>query len=366
MALVSGADRRTGWVWHPRYAEHDAGLDFGPWVAPGASFESPAGKQRFADLVETSGLIEALVPLPVSPVSEVDLLRVHDSAYVARVQALSDGDGGDAGDFCHVGRGSFEIAQLAAGGTYAAVSAVLTGEVRNAYALVRPAGHHAEAARGRGYCIFGNIAVAVAKARAELDLRRVAVIDWDVHHGNGTEDMFRADPAVLTVSLHQDRLYPEDSGAITSHASVVNIPLPPGCGWGAYFDAFTRLVLPALRDLRPDLIVVASGFDSGGLDPMGRMLLSASAFARLTGLLMGAAEELCDGRLVLSHEGGYSELHVPFCGVAVLEQMSGARTSVEDAFAWLDDDPYQALLDHQSAVVTAALAAWRAAPHPVR
>jgi acetoin utilization deacetylase AcuC-like enzyme len=357
VALVIPATRRTGWVWEPAFAQHDAALDFGPWVAPGAAFESPAGKQRFADLVAVSGLIDALVPLRVEPVTDADLRRVHAPDYIARVQALSAGGGGDAGDYCHVGSGSFEIAQLAAGGTVAAVAAVLDGSVHNAYALVRPAGHHAEAGRGRGYCIFGNIAVAITKARAELGLGRVAVVDWDVHHGNGTEDMFRGDPGVLTISLHQDHLYPEDSGSISSDRSVINVPLPPGCGFGAYADAFERVVLPALRAHRPELIVVASGFDSGGFDPMGRMLLSSSAFARLTGLLMEAADDLCDGRLVLSHEGGYSELHVPFCGLAVLEQLSGARTDVEDPLAWIDEDPYQALAPHQSAVVDDVAAA---------
>lgn len=364
VAVITHAARRTGWVWHPSYAHHDASLDFGPWVAPGATFESPAGKQRFADLVVASGLSGELVHLPVDEIDDADLLRVHDPGYVDLVRRLSAGEGGGAGDFCHVGRGSFEIARLAVGGTYAAICQVVTGRVRNAYALVRPAGHHAEAARGRGYCVFGNIAVAVAKAQAELGVGRVAVVDWDVHHGNGTEEMFRTDDGVLTISLHQDRLYPEDSGDLSAAPSTVNIPLQPGCGWGAYEDAFRRVVGPALMDFEPDLVVVASGFDSGGLDPMGRMLLSSSSFARMTGLLMHWADQLCDGRLVLSHEGGYSELHVPFCGLAVLEQLSGARTSVDDPFAWLDDDPHQPLQVHQRARIDQVLEMRTAATRP--
>jgi acetoin utilization deacetylase AcuC-like enzyme len=159
--IVAGAPRSTGWVTHERYLWHDATLPWGPWTQPGASLETPEGKRRLANLIAASGLLDSLVPLAPRPLDRRDLLRFHTPAYVDRVAAMSAGEGGEAGDFAHVGPGSYEIALLAAGGAYEAVRAVVTGQVDNAYALVRPAGHHAEADRGRGYCLFGNIAVAV-------------------------------------------------------------------------------------------------------------------------------------------------------------------------------------------------------------
>lgn len=361
--IVEKARRRTGWVTHESYLWHDSSLSWGPWTQPGSPLETPEGKRRLANLVAAGGLLDELVAMSPRPLDRDDLLRFHTPAYVDRVKALSAGGGGEAGDYAHVGPGSYEIALLAAGGASEAVRAVVTGEVDNAYALVRPAGHHAEADRGRGYCLFGNIALAVLKARAELGLARVAVVDWDVHHGNGTAAAFDADPDVLALSVHQHLLYPEDSGRVTETGSgpavgtTVNVPLPPGSGEGAYAEAFDRVVEPAVRRFAPDLVIVACGFDAGGMDPLGRMLLSAAAFARLTTRVLAWADDLCDGRVVLVHEGGYSDLHVPFCGLRTLEALSGARTDVEDPFAWLDDDPHQGLADHQRAAVSWAVAA---------
>ena len=359
------AERRTGWVWDERFTQHDASLDLGAWVEPGPMFETPAGKQRIASLVAATGLIDQLTALSPDPIDRDDLERVHDPAYVDRVASLSSTGGGPAGDYCHVGPGSYEIALLAAGGTYAALRAVLEGRADNAYALVRPAGHHAEPGRGRGYCVFSNLGVAIHKARAELGMGRVAVVDWDVHHGNGTEAIFADDPEVLTVSIHQDRLYPGDTGDPLSTGSPaapgtsVNVALPPGSGWGAYEHALHRVVAPAVRAFRPDVLLVANGFDAGSFDPMGRMLLSSAAFGRLAEFVRQLAEELCQGRVMLSHEGGYSELHVPFCGLAVLEALSGARTGVEDPFAWVEADPHQTLTTHQAEAVTRTVEAHR-------
>ena len=155
----------------------------------------------------------------------------------------------------------------------AAVESVMKGATDNAYALVRPPGHHAEPNRGRGYCIFGNIAVAVKYALAKLGVSRVAVVDWDVHHGNGTQLAFYENPDVLTISIHQDNLYPTASGAMEDNGAGrgagfnLNLPMPPGSGVGAYLAAFERVVVPALRKFKPELIVVASGLDANAYDP---------------------------------------------------------------------------------------------------
>ena len=173
-----------------------------------------------------------------------------------------------------------------------AVDAVVSGAVENAYALVRPPGHHAEPDRGRGYCIFGNIAVAIMYARARLGVTRVAVVDWDVHHGNGTQRAFYEAPNVLTISIHQDNLYPANSGAVSENGAGsglgynLNIPMPPGSGGGAYLAAFERLIIPALRRFKPELIMVASGLDAGGFDPLGCMMLHSEHYRRLTRLIL--------------------------------------------------------------------------------
>jgi acetoin utilization deacetylase AcuC-like enzyme len=175
------------------------------------------------------------------------------------------------------------------------------------------------------------VAAAAARARG---VSRVAIVDWDVHHGNGTQDAFFDDSTVLTISIHHDRLFPPDSGGAdeVGAGTNVNVPLPPGCGEGAYADAMRRVVMPAVRAFAPELIVVACGYDASALDPLGRMQLRAASFARLAQAVLELAAELCDGRLVCVHEGGYSEYYVPFCGLAVVEQLAGVRTGIEDPY----------------------------------
>lgn len=185
----------------------------------------------------------------------------------------------------------------------------MSGRVRNAYALVRPTGHHAEADAGRGYCGFGNLVLLVRHAQRIHRLGRVAVIDWDVHHGNGTESAFMDDPSVLTLSVHQERCYPIDSGGLdvtgTGRAAGtnLNVPLPPGSGHGAYVAAFDRVILPALHRFRPELIVVASGLDASAMDPLGRMLCTSETYRQMAALVTAAADDLCGGRLIATHEG---------------------------------------------------------------
>jgi len=359
--MVTPALRRTGFVCDDSYFAHRTDEGLGPWVAPGPAFESAAGKRRIRDLAVATGLMTQLVPLAPSPLTREDCLRFHTAEYLDLLAEMSDGEGGNAGEETWFGPGSFEIALLSAGGTWTAIRSVLTGEVDNAYALVRPPGHHAERHWGRGYCLLANIALAVMKARAELGVERVAVVDWDVHHGNGTEQAFHEDPDVLTVSVHQDMLYPRDSGFLTDRGAGrgvganLNVPLPAGSGRGAYLAAFERVVEPAVRRFRPELIVVASGFDAGALDPLGRMMLSAGAYGELADRLRVLAEELCGGRLAMSHEGGYSELHAPFCGLRVLEALSGSPTGVEDPFDYVSRYGGQALTAHQEAAVDEAV-----------
>ena len=298
--------------------------------------ENPETKRRLRNLIEVTGLSGHLAMRRAEVASRADLLRVHPESYLSAFKAASDAGGGELGLRTPFGAGGYEIAALSAGLAKAALRAVLLGEVGNAYALSRPPGHHCTADFPNGFCLLNNIAIAVRAAQAEGLVRRVAVIDWDVHHGNGTEAIFYADPDVLTISLHQERNYPLDTGGVDARGegagvgANLNLPLPPGTGHAGYLHAMERVVLPALDRFKPEAIVVACGFDAAAVDPLGRMLCTAETFRSLTRLVMQAADRLCDGRLTLVHEGGYSEVYVPFCGHAVLEELSQSDIAAPD------------------------------------
>jgi acetoin utilization deacetylase AcuC-like enzyme len=345
---------RTGYVWEELYGWHDTGTHVG-FIRPGGliqpfhHFESPESKVRLASLVEASGLARKLKRLTVTPASEEDILAVHTRRHLDHIRAGSASErGGDSGDGTSpFGPGGIEIGLLAAGGAIAAARAVVTGDVRNAYALIRPCGHHARPDQGMGFCMFANAAIAIEHVRHHHGVGRVAVVDWDVHHGNGTQEIFEDNPDVLTISIHQDDLYPKGIGTLAERGrgrgegANINIPLPAGTGNEGYVHAMEQVVLPALRRFQPELIVVACGFDPSALDPLGGMLVTASGFRRMTRLIVDAAETLCDGRLFMTHEGGYSPVHVPVCGIAVIEEMSGEKTEVVDFMA----DEYETLPD---------------------
>jgi acetoin utilization deacetylase AcuC-like enzyme len=301
--------------------------------------ENPETKRRLKNLIEVTGLSRHLAMRGAEAASGAELSRVHPESYLSAFKAMSDAGGGELGLRTPFGKGGYEIAALSAGLATAALRAVLHSEVANAYALSRPPGHHCTADWPNGFCLLNNIAIAVRAVQAEGLARRVAVVDWDVHHGNGTEAIFWEDPEVLTISLHQERNYPLDTGALEARGGGagegfnLNLPLPPGSGHATYLHAMERVVMPALHRFCPEVIVVACGFDAAAVDPLGRMLCTADTFRQMTRTLMQAADELCDGRLVLVHEGGYSEVYVPFCGHAVLEELSGAKETAPDPLA---------------------------------
>ncbi len=356
----------TGLVAHERYFWHDPGRGAGfstssMYVQPDRHPEDPDTKRRLLALLEVSGLQDSLVRVVPRAATVAELRAFHTQRYIDHVRTLSAGVGGDVGDSATVGHGSYEIAALSAGGCLAATDAVLSGRVRNAYALVRPPGHHAEADTGRGYCIFGNAVLLVKHAQQTHGLGRVAVVDWDVHHGNGTESAFISDPSVLTISVHQDHNYPVDAGSLDvngegrAKGTNINVPLPAGCGHGAYLSTFERVVIPALRRFRPDLIVIACGLDAAIIDPIGRMMCTSETYRIMTRMVMAAADEMCGGRIVATHEGGYSYAYVPFCGLAVIEELSGVRTPVVDPYlAEFEMMTGHVLLAHQASVIDAA------------
>ncbi|MGM0856143.1 MAG: class II histone deacetylase [Pseudomonadota bacterium] len=353
----------TGFYWHERCFWHDQGA-IGVFSAPGEflqpqpASESPESKRRLKNILEVSGLIDALRVVKPPAASLEDLLRFHTPRYLDELQTGDKARGGNSGDCAPYMPGSWAAATQSAGLAIAAVEAVALGEVNNAYALCRPPGHHAEADQGRGFCLLGNIPVAVMRARALGQVNRVAILDWDVHHGNGQQAAFYAEPDVLTVSIHQAGNYPLDTGGFDEQGegaglgADLNLPLPPGCGLGAYHYAMEKLVLHALEAFKPDMIVVACGFDACAKDPLGKMLLNSAAFATMTAQLKALAERCCEGRLVVVHEGGYSEGYAPLCGHAVVQTLAGSDIAVPDPqndeiAAW----GYQALQPHQQTLI---------------
>ena len=337
-------DSDTGFIFHERFLQHDPGPAVVgsppqpyPYLEPEAHVEHPRRVGRVKELLDQTGLTSKLRSLEFEAASLDDVALFHTQEYIDEVMELGTRDGySDAGEGARLSRGSVEIALLAAGGACAAVDAVLDGSVARSYALVRPPGHHAVAHQGMGFCLFGNVAIAVKRALARGAAERVLIFDWDVHHGNGTQSAFVDDEQVLMVSLHQEGLYPENSGLLDETGEglgagyTVNVPLPAGTGDAGYLETFERVVAPIARQFRPDLIVVSNGLDASRSDPLGRMMVTAGGFRSLTRSTMALAAELCDGKLALVHEGGYSQSYAPLCGLAIIEELVGIDSGLAD------------------------------------
>lgn len=360
--------RKTGFVWNELYMWHDTGHyagvvqpDPAAFLEPDEHSESPKTKRRFKNLLDATGFIHELEMIGARAATDEEILRVHDTVYIERLKEISRDGGGEAGRSTPMGNGGYDIALLSAGGCLAMADAIMTGKVANGYVLNRPPGHHATRSEAMGFCLLANGSITASALLEDHALSRVAIVDWDVHHGNGAEGIFWEDPRVLTISIHQDNCFPPDSGPVDAIGAGagrgfnLNIPVPPGSGKGAYMAAFERVILPALHAHRPEFIIVASGFDGAGQDPLGRNMLYSAVYGDMTRMLMEAADELCGGRLMMTHEGGYSPSVVPFCGLRVLEELSGKRSGVNDPFEFaLAHVGYQDLQIHQDLVITNA------------
>lgn len=347
---MSEKEIQVGYVWDTLYGWHDTGTggDMPSDPARGLQpvyrhYSSPEPKRRLNELIQVSKLSREIQHMRAIPCTREDILRVHTEGHWNRmVEQSALPKGGDCGDGASpFGHNALDIAVLSAGGAIVAVDAVLDGQVDRAYALINPPGHHACKDKGMGFCMFNNSSVAVAHALERNDVSKAAIVDWDVHHGNGTQDIWWDNSNVLTISIHQDRNYPVNSGfvdEIGSGAGIgfnINIPLPPGSGDAAYCHAITDIVVPALEDFSPDLIVISSGYDAAMMDPLGRMMVTAQGFNNLTRKMVSAAELLCDGKLVFIQEGGYCQYYVPFCGLATLEALTEKNSGFADGYSYI-------------------------------
>ncbi|GMF15798.1 unnamed protein product [Phytophthora lilii] len=303
-------------------------------VEPLLHWESPEPKRRFHSLLAVSGLLDQLVVVKPQVALKLQLERVHTRGYLEEFEQLSKREeGGNAGEEAPLSQFAFDIARLSTGGVIAAADAVMDGRVDTAYALTRPPGYHALKDKGMGFCLLNNVALLPSTCWRRTRPRSSGspLVDYDVHHGNGTQEAFYEDDHVLFVSLHQANNYPADSGAVSERGQGrgggfnINVPLLSGSGSGAYEYAFENVVVPALDKFKPDFVLVSSGFDASYADPLVAMILSSSVFRFMARELVEAATRLCGGRIVFAHERGYSETYVPFCGAAVIEELLGVH-----------------------------------------
>jgi acetoin utilization deacetylase AcuC-like enzyme len=328
--MISRRDRRVGLVYDERFLDHDPG-DYKilyrepfPFEEPVPHMSNPLVVKRTKRLLDLLGYTAVMHPIETCPASDEVLLGYHTPDYITRVGEISL-TGGDTGVGALIAAGGDEIARLSAGGVVAATDAVMCGEVHHAYALTRPPGHHAMSDKGMGFCVYGNVAIAARYAQTAHNIRRVAILDWDVHHGNGTQDAFYEDPDVLFISIHQEDLFPvgwgklEHIGEGSGTGTTVNIPLPSGAGNRAYMAVMEQVILPIIRQFGPELILVSAGQDASVQDPLGRMSLTTAAYRSMTSMMRDVAGDVCEGRLVIAQEGGYSDWYAPYCSAAIAE-----------------------------------------------
>lgn len=280
------------------------------------------------EALDDSGLLPNLISLTPSPPSNDILELVHSRSLLQQLERLADWGGGRIDSDTYMTAESWEVATLSAGASVQAVAAVLRGEVSNAFALMRPPGHHATPTRAMGFCLLNNIAIAARYAIEVLNVKRVAIVDYDVHHGNGTQDSFYNDDKVLFCSVHSDWLYPgtgfiNEYGSGSAEGTTLNVPLPHGVGDHGYKQVFNELILPAVRRFRPELLLVSAGFDAHRRDPLGTQRLSTAGYTELTRMLYDTATQICDGQLVLTLEGGYDLQALSECCVAATQVLLG-------------------------------------------
>ena len=293
-------------LWHS-WGEAVLTLPVGGYVQPPAGtshLENPETKRRFKNLLEVSGLWDHLDVRKAEPVTLDDILRVHTKVYVDLFRDTSSKGTAAPGKTSLMVRDSFEAASLSAGLVKQACCDVLAGNVRNAYALARPPGHHAEPTRSMGFCVFDNVAVAARYAQEAYGIKRVAIIDFDVHHGNGTEAAFFNDPSVMMCSFFQHPFYPY-SGLDPSD-NMVNVPLPASTRGDVVRSIVEERWLPALRNFEPELIIISAGFDAHREDDLGQMGLVEDDYVWITKRLKEIAKDYAQGRIVSCLEGGYN------------------------------------------------------------
>jgi len=327
----------TALIYDPLFLEH---------LTPGNHPDQPERLRAVIEVLENLNWMEreGLLHLAPRAASIEELALIHTPAYIQRVQhaaeraAREETRGGRTtqpfATDTYVSAKSYEAAIHAAGAPLTAIDAVMQGTVNNAYCLVRPPGHHALADSAMGFCLFNNVAIAARYAIEQHGLERVMIIDYDVHHGNGTQDAFYADPRVLYFSTHQSPFYPgtgasDERGTDSALGTTVNVPLPAQTDFGPYEAVFRQVMAPIADRFDPQLILVSAGFDAHWSDPLGQMYLSTAAFAKFNEIILNLANSLCGGRLVMVQEGGYNIEAMAAGAATCINQLLGDDAAVD-------------------------------------
>ena len=325
----------TGIVTDNRYMDHDMGAGHP---------ESPERLRAIYEMLESPDIGTHLKNIPSRKALKEELLPVHSSDYIDRIEATSGKDYTYLDPDTQTSAGSYLAALLAAGGLCEAVSKVHSGEMDNAFGLVRPPGHHAESSRAMGFCLFNNVAVAAKYAQEHLDLGRIAIIDWDLHHGNGTQHSFENDSSILYMSTHQFPYYPgigaaSEAGTGNGEGYTVNVPLTTGYGDGEFIAVVETLLKPIIHEYKPDMILVSAGFDTYSEDPLGGMNVTPEGYAGLTRSIMDMAVSCCNGKVVFTLEGGYNIKGQCDSVKEVLKELSGiSKTDIAEIMDMADKE----------------------------
>jgi acetoin utilization deacetylase AcuC-like enzyme len=327
---------KTGIVKHPIYLEHKTEI-FHP--------ESPQRLQAIYSMLESKDFGENLVAVEPRFATLDELLLVHDPRYIDRVLDTAEKPRVRFDPDTVTSPKTYKAAWMAAGGVMEAIRAAFAAEIRNGFALIRPPGHHALKDRAMGFCIFNNVAIGARYALKAHSLERVLIVDWDLHHGNGIQSIFYDDPQVLYFSIHRHPFFPwtggmEEVGEGAGKGYTVNVPLEQGCSNSEYGNAFRHLLWPIARLYRPQLILVSAGFDIHHGDPLRSMTLTEAGFARMTGLLLQMASELCGGKLVLALEGGYNSEALRDSVAMVLWELLGQSMINKHEMGQVEDAQY--------------------------
>jgi acetoin utilization deacetylase AcuC-like enzyme len=294
-------EMRTGFVYHPDYMKHNPG----EWHP-----ETPDRLPAIINGIKNAQLWEKLVHLDPVAAKIEHILYVHDKDYVEALQEFCKRGGGLLDTDTSVSSESFDVALLAVGGVIKAIDAVMSGEVDNAFAAVRPPGHHAFPDRGKGFCLFNNVAIGVRYLQKEYGLDRILVVDWDLHHGDGTHYFFYDDPSVFYFSIHQYPFYPGTGGAYETGKGkgvgyTLNVPVPFGTGVQEYLVTFQDKLKPTALRFNPEFIIISAGFDAHKNDPLSGISLTSEAYGQFTDVIQEIAHQTCEGKIVSVLEGGY-------------------------------------------------------------
>jgi len=327
---------KTAIIYSPIYLQHNPGLHHP---------ESPNRLKAIINGVEKAGLLKTKNYVIIDPRKATleEIEAVHDSSYIKMIKKICEHSGGAVDSDTILSSKSYEAAVLAAGGMLGACESVLSGKFSNAFAFVRPPGHHvgfdgrALGASSQGFCVFNNVAIAAINLMKKHGLKRIMILDIDAHHGNGTQEIFNRTPNVLYVSIHQDgkTLYPgtgfiDEIGEGEGEGSKVNIPLPPFSGDDIHLKALNQIVVPIAKDFKPEIILISAGFDAHHMDPVANLRLSSFEYLKAFEIALSLASNLCSGKLAATLEGGYSLETLSKLAPAIIGKMAGISIPITD------------------------------------